>query len=131
MNVLFVEDDAMNRRVVRDMLRVVGTDMEEAPDAEAGLRMLDERKFDVVLMDLRMPGMDGLTAIQHLRTGTSMNREVPVIVVTADTAVDLRDRCFAAGADEIIVKPVAMAALLDAIGRLASRDADDDDVVLM
>jgi len=130
MQVLFVEDDPLNRRVVRDMLRVVGADMEEAPDAEAGLRILNDRKFDVVLMDLRMPGMDGLAAIEALRAGTSENRDVPVIVVTADTAVDLRDRCFAAGADEIIVKPVAMAALLDAIGRLASRDTDDDDFIL-
>jgi len=130
MHVLFVEDDAMNRRVVRDMLKVVGTDMEEASDAESGLRMLDERKFDIVLMDLRMPGMDGLTAIRLLREGTGQNRDVPVIVVTADTAVDLRERCFDAGADEIIVKPVAMAALLDAMGRLASRGADDDDFIL-
>jgi CheY-like chemotaxis protein len=130
MQVLFVEDDSMNRRVVRDMLKVVGIDMEEAPDAETGLRMLEEQKFDIVLMDLRMPGMDGLTAIRLLREGTSQNQNVPVIVVTADTATDLRDRCFAAGADEIIVKPVAMAALLDAMGRLASRDADDDDFIL-
>jgi len=130
MNVLFVEDDALNRRVVRDMLQVVGAEMEEAPEAETGLRMLAERKYDIVLMDLRMPGMDGLTAIKLLREGTGRNREVPVIVVTADAAPDLRERCFAAGADEIIVKPVAMAALLDAIGRLASRDADDDDFIL-
>lgn len=130
MHVLFVEDDPMNRRVVRDMLKVVGTDMEEAPDAETGLRMLDEQKFDIVLMDLRMPGMDGLTAIQLLRSGNGLNSGVPVIVVTADMAADLRDRCFAAGADEIIVKPVAMAALLEAMGRLAARDAEDDDFIL-
>jgi len=130
MQVLFVEDDAMNRRVVRDMLKVVGTDMEEAPEAETGLRLLATRKYDIVLMDLRMPGMDGLTAIKLLREGTGPNRDVPVIVVTADTAVDLRERCFAAGADEVIVKPVAMAALLDAMGRLAARDAEDDDFTL-
>jgi CheY-like chemotaxis protein len=67
MNILFVEDDAMNRRVVRDMLTVAGANMDEAPDAETGLRMIDERDYDIVLMDLRMPGMDGLTAIRHLR----------------------------------------------------------------
>jgi len=130
MNVLFVEDDALNRRVVRDMLRVVGADMEEAPDAEAGLHMLRQKAYDVILMDLRMPGMDGLTAIRRLREGDSANRDKPVIVVTADTAIDLPERCFAAGADEIIVKPVAMDALLDAIGRLASRNADDDEFIL-
>ena len=126
MQILFVEDDAMNRRVVRDMLRVVGTDMEEAADAETGLAMLDERPYDIVLMDLRMPGMDGLTAIELLRGREGRNRDVPVIVVTADTAPDLRERCLAIGADEVIVKPVAMGALLEAIGRLSSRAAEDD-----
>ncbi len=129
MQILFVEDDAMNRRVVRDMLRVVGNDMEEAADAETGLRMLDERPFDIVLMDLRMPGMDGLTAIELLRRGETCNRDVPVIVVTADTAPDLCDRCIEAGADEVIVKPVSMAALLEAVGRLSTRQNEEDFVL--
>lgn len=129
MRVLFVEDDPMNRRVVKDMLRVVGTDMEEAPEAETGLRMVDEQSFDVVLMDLRMPGMDGLTAIRHMREKPGKSSTIPVIVVTADTAIDLRDRCMLAGADEVIVKPVAMAALLDAIGRMAAR-GEEDEVIL-
>ena len=128
MRVLFVEDDAMNRRVVKDMLRVVGTEMEEAPEAETGLRMLGEQAFDIVLMDLRMPGMDGLTAIRELRSRPGSSN-LPVIVVTADTAIDLRDQCFGAGADEVIVKPVAMAALLDAIGRMAAR-GDEDEIIL-
>lgn len=130
MRVLFVEDNSMNRRVVRDMLRVVGTQMDEAADAETGLRMIDEQKFDIVLMDLRMPGMDGLTAIETIRQKAGECGSVPVIVVTADTAPDLRNRCFAAGADDVIVKPVAMAALLDAMGRMASRCAPDGEVIL-
>ena len=63
MQVLFVEDDPMNRRVVKDMLTIVGVEMDEAVDAETGLGMIDRADYDVVLMDLRMPGMDGLTAI--------------------------------------------------------------------
>src|ERR1700754_5215010 len=86
MNILFVEDDAMNRRVVRDMLTVAGATMDEAHDAESGLQMIDERQYDIVLMDLRMPGMDGLTAIKHIRARTDDKASVPVIVVTADTA---------------------------------------------
>ena len=126
MQVLFVEDDPMNRRVVKDMLRVVGADMEEAADAETGLRMIDEGSFNVVLMDLRMPGMDGLTAIRHLRSKHCGKSDLPVIVVTADTAIDLKEQCLAAGADEVILKPVAMAALLNAIGRMAAKGAGDD-----
>ena len=126
MNILFVEDDSMNRRVVADMLRVVGAAMDEASDAETGLRMIDEHAFDVVLMDLRMPGMDGLTAIRLLRGRGDMKGQLPVIVVTADTAADLHARCMDAGADEVLMKPVAMGALIDAVGRMLARSAGDE-----
>ena len=118
MNVLFIEDDRMNRRVVRDMLHVAGVEMEEAESAEEGLKLLDARDYDMLLVDLRMPGMDGITAIGHIRARTDAKAQVPVIVVTADTALDLRERCLAAGADEVLFKPVAMDALFETIGRL-------------
>lgn len=121
MHILFVEDDAMNRRVVRDMLTVAGASMDEAIDAETGLRMIDEGEYDLILMDLRMPGMDGLTAIGHLRARTDAKAQLPVIVVTADTAIDICENCIAHGADEVILKPVAMSKLFDAIGRLIAR----------
>jgi len=129
MQVLFVEDDPMNRRVVKDMLRVVGANMAEAEDAETGLRMIDESDYDIVLMDLRMPGMDGITAIRHIRAKAAPKSGLPVIVVTADTAVDLRERCIAAGADDVILKPVAMGALLNAMGRMVAK-ASGDDIIL-
>ena len=124
MNVLFIEDDRMNRRVVRDMLDVGGATMTEAESAEEGLRLIDDRAFDLVLVDLRMPGMDGITAIGHIRDRPDEKAALPIIVVTADTAADLRDRCLAAGADDILFKPVAMDSLFDAIGRLMARDDD-------
>lgn len=121
MNVLFVEDDPMNRRVVNDMLDVAGATMTEAESAERGLQLIDEQDFDIILMDLRMPGMDGITAIRHLRARGDAKAALPVIVVTADTAVDLRDYCLREGADEVLFKPVAMDSLFDAIGRLSAR----------
>ena len=130
MQVLFVEDDAMNRKVVRDMLSVVGAVMDEAPDAETGLQMIDDGVFDLVLMDLRMPGMDGLTAIRHIRERTDAKRDLPVIVVTADTAVDLRQKCLADGADEVILKPVAMNLLLKSMSRMLAKGAGKGGVVL-
>lgn len=118
MKVLFVEDDAMNRRVVKDMLDVAGAEMTGAESAERGLELLDRDGFDIILMDLRMPGMDGMTAIRHIRARGDAKADLPVIVVTADTAPDLRDQCLAQGADEVLFKPVAMDSLFDAIGRL-------------
>ncbi|MDR6851275.1 CheY-like chemotaxis protein [Sphingomonas sp. BE123] len=126
MNILFIEDDPMNRRVVGDMLNVAGATMTEAALAEEGLRKIGEEDFDVVLVDLRMPGMDGIEAISRIRARGDAKAELPIIVVTADTAVDLRERCLAAGADEVLFKPVAMDALFDTIGRvLALRSGDD------
>ena len=117
MQVLFIEDDPMNRRVVKDMLSVAGVEMSEAPEAETGLAMLDSQSFDLVLMDLRMPGMDGLTAVRKIRARSDATGSVPIIVVTADTAMDLQQRCKAAGADDLLLKPVAMTLLFDAIAR--------------
>lgn len=121
MNILFVEDDPMNRRVVKDMLDVAGASMVEAVDAEQGLALIDANDFDMVLMDLRMPGMDGIEAIGRIRARPDYKAKLPVVVVTADTAVDLRERCLRQGADEVLFKPVAMDALFDAIGRVLAQ----------
>ena len=118
MRVLFVEDDPMNRRVVRDMLSVAGVDMAESENGPAGLAKLGEEDFDLILMDLRMPGMDGLTAIRHIRARLDAKADLPIIVVTADSGLDLHERCLEAGADGVILKPVAMTALFDEVGRL-------------
>ena len=125
MNVIFIEDDPMNRRVVGDMLNVAGATMTEAESGEIGLRLIDENDFDMALIDLRMPGMDGITAIERIRARGDAKAKLPIIVVTADTAIDLRERCLAAGADDVIFKPVAMDSLFDAMGRMLAKGAGD------
>ena len=123
MDILFVDDDALNRRVVKDMLATAGVDMQEAPEAETGLRMLEERMFDVILMDLRMPGLDGLEAIRAIRTGPAPTSQTPVILVTADVSVDLEERSRSAGANRLLRKPVMMTALFDAVATVLSEGA--------
>lgn len=123
MNVLFIEDDPMNRRVVSDMLDVAGATMTGAESAESGLQLIDRNDYAIVLIDLRMPGMDGITAIQHIRARGDAKATLPIIVVTADTAIDLRERCIEEGADEVLFKPVAMDALFDAMGRMLAKAA--------
>ena len=129
MRVLFVEDDAMNRRVVKDMLSVIGATMDEAPDAETGLTMIDRESYDVILMDLRMPGINGLTAIGRVRARDDAKAQLPVIVVTADTAPGLREQCLAGGADDVILKPVAMNMLFAAIGRMLAKASGNAEIV--
>ena len=112
----------MNRRVVRDMLDVAGATMAEAEDGPTGLAMIDADDYAVVLLDLRMPGMDGFEALARIRGRGDAKARVPIIVITADTAPDLRERCLTLGADEVLFKPVAMDALFDAMGRILARD---------
>lgn len=125
MRVLFVEDNEVNRRVVGEMLRAGEIEMAEAEDGEAGLRMVDQHDYDLVLMDLRMPGMDGLTAIRHIRARADAKAGVPIIVITADAGSSIEADCNAAGADGLVLKPVSMAALFNAIGGLIARRSQD------
>lgn len=112
----------MNRQVVRDMLSIAGATMVEAPEAETGLRLAQEEVFDVILMDIRMPGMDGLQAIAELRKMAPPISNLPIIVITADTSADLKQRCEAVGADDVLMKPVALQQLLATLGRVVARD---------
>jgi CheY-like chemotaxis protein len=121
MRVLFVEDNQMNRRVIAEMLRAGGVEMDEAEDGPSGLAMIDANAYDLVLMDLRMPGMDGLAAIREIRTRTDAKAQLPVIVVTADSGATLEADCQAAGADDVIRKPVDLSTLFTTIGDLIAR----------
>ncbi|TAJ72010.1 MAG: response regulator [Phenylobacterium sp.] len=118
MRILLVEDNSVNRRVLGAMLRAGGFEMDEAEDGPAGLRMIDEADFDLVLMDLRMPGMDGITAIRHIRARADTKAGIPVVVITADAGSTIEAECRAAGADDLVLKPVSMMALFSAIAAL-------------
>lgn len=108
MRVLFVDDDAMNRRVVRDMLSVANVVLDEAPHGQSGLDLVEQNDYSVVLMDLRMPGMDGLEVVKHIRSRPDAKANLPIIMVTADTSSNIRAHCMSNGADELLMKPVAM-----------------------
>jgi CheY-like chemotaxis protein len=115
MQVLYVDDEEPNRRVIGRMLQKAGIEMAEAKDADTGLWMIAARNYDVVLMDVRMPGKDGLAAIVEIRAHEDGKQDVPIIVVTADDAYDIRLRAKAVGADDILIKPVTKDQLLQAI----------------
>jgi CheY-like chemotaxis protein len=125
MNILYIEDDVVNRQVIREMLRVADVQMLEAPDGPSGLAMIDDSILDAVLIDLRMAGMDGLTAIGHIRRRGDEKAHLPLIVITADTSPNLRADCLAAGADDMLLKPVAMGDLFNVIGRVIATKSKD------
>ena len=117
MKILFVEDDVVNRRVLKAMVEQASSTLYEAENALRGLEMIEQNSYDLILMDLRMPGMDGMTAIRKIRERGDEKANLPIIVVTADSAPDIRANCIAGGADDLIMKPVAMATLFDAIAK--------------
>jgi two-component system, OmpR family, response regulator QseB len=130
MRVLFVDDNAMNRLVVKNMLSAAEVEMVEADNAEAGLTLVESQHFDVILMDFRMPGMDGLTAIRAIRARPDAKAHLPVVVVTADDGLDLRARAAEAGADDLLRKPVQMQALFDAIALAMAKTSNGEELVI-
>jgi CheY-like chemotaxis protein len=95
--------------------------MTEAHDAECGWQLLDAKNYNIMLMDLRMPGMDGLTAIEHIRARGDAKGLLPIIVVAGDSSAGLLERCLAKGADEVILKPIAMARLLKSMTTILAK----------
>jgi CheY-like chemotaxis protein len=112
---LYIEDDPINRLVVRDMLGVVGIGYDEGVDGPDGLAKLEDGEYDIVLMDLRMPGMDGLEVTRQIRARRDAKATIPIVVVTADTGPGIQQDCQDAGAQDLLLKPVAMQPLLDTI----------------
>lgn len=119
MRVLYVDDDESNRSLIGSMLKRVGITMDEAPDADTGLWMFASQHYDLVLMDIRMPGKDGFAAIGEIRAHTDARRDVPILVITADDAHEIRVRARALGAQDALIKPVSKDQLTQAIARVA------------
>ncbi|MCW7754136.1 response regulator [Desulfobotulus sp. H1] len=117
--ILVVEDQAVNRMVVARILEHKGFCVELAEDAEEALAKLTLSPYDAVLMDMRMPGMDGLEATRSIRGGAAgeRNRSVPVIALTANAAVEDRKDCLAAGMNDYLAKPVKPHTLLGTLRR--------------
>jgi len=103
--VLLVEDEPVNREVTGSLLSEVGLDVELAEDGRQALERAAQRRFALILMDVQMPGMDGLEATRRLRRSAG-GAAVPVIALTANAFAEDRAGCLAAGMDDFIAKPV-------------------------
>ena len=111
LNVLVVEDHPVNRMVLQAWLTSMGHACAMAENGQEALDAADEAAFDIIIMDVNMPVMDGLTATRALRGGDGPNRETPVAVLSASARPEDHASGFAAGADAYVDKPVDFAAL--------------------
>ncbi len=112
--VLLVDDSEMNRKVIRAMLQRLPCDVIEATDAASGLAAARKHLPDVILMDIEMPGMDGLTATAELKADP-LTKSIPVITVTAHAMTGDAERAFEAGCVAHVTKPIARVKLKEAL----------------
>ena len=112
--VLVVEDNARNMTLVRDVLRASGYRTLEATTGAQAVRLATEHRPALVLMDIRLPDMDGVEALRRLRLGAP-TADIPVLAVTAQAMKGDRERFEAAGFDGYLSKPVDIDALLAAV----------------
>jgi two-component system, cell cycle response regulator DivK len=103
--VLIVEDNARNLKLMRDVLGHAGYETLEAADGETGVAVARERRPDLVLMDINLPGITGIEALQRLRVDAA-TAVIPVAALTAYAMKDDRARMLAAGFDGYLEKPV-------------------------
>lgn len=109
--ILVVEDHPINRKVAAAMLERLGYTPEVVDNAESALRLLEKQPFDLVFMDCQMPHLDGYEATRRLRQASHLNSKVPVIAFTANAMLGDDVRCFEAGMDDFLPKPVQLASL--------------------
>lgn len=130
-NILIVEDNAINRSVLRDMLEGLGQSVSEAADGLKGLTAAQERPYDLIIMDISMPLMDGIEATRRIRSEDGPNRTTRILGLTAHGREEYRDRAQQAGMDGFFTKPIRLAALSEVIAghNAASAAAGPDDAM--
>jgi CheY-like chemotaxis protein len=106
MRILVVDDDDTNRLVVRLLMERRGHEIVEAASGQDALDTLSVEKIDLVFMDLSMPMMDGFETVRRFRSITKNVRQIPIIALTAHTTQEDRRRCFEAGMNGLIAKPL-------------------------
>ena len=120
LRILLVEDNQLNQRVALGMLAKLGCSADTAADGKTALDLLAEKPYDLVFMDLQMPGTGGLEVTSQLRRGQAgeANRKVPVVAMTARASREDRKECLAAGMNDYIAKPVSTELIARAMSRV-------------
>jgi CheY-like chemotaxis protein len=119
LNVLLVEDNAINQKIVLLSLNKKVKQIDVANNGKEALEMFGKKKYDLILMDIQMPVMDGITATKKIREIESTTEErIPIIAITANALAGDRDHCLAAGADDYLSKPFQVDELVERIKSL-------------
>ncbi len=121
LRILVAEDNPEMQKILRALLEAGGHELAVASDGRDAVAMAASQTFDVILMDVMMPMMDGPTAAQRIRELGGRAGGIPIIALTANALVGDRDRYLAAGMTDYLSKPIDVAALFTVLGRIAAR----------
>jgi two-component system sensor histidine kinase RpfC len=121
LRILVADDNRMNQLVMTKILQKAGHKVKVVGDGGAALDALTDEEFDVAIMDVNMPVMDGINVVQNYRFGAIGDERLPILGLTADATLGTKERCLAAGMDASITKPIEPAALLASIDDVVSR----------
>ena len=113
--VLLAEDSHANQLIIRTYLLKAGMQVDIASDGKEALQQAKEFPYDLILMDVSMPEMDGIEATEILRNQQGLNSNTPVIMLTAHALPEIKERCAEAGATSFLTKPVSRDQLLTAL----------------
>jgi CheY-like chemotaxis protein len=119
--ILIIEDNEKNRKLVRDVLNVKGYKTIESETAEEGLKLAIEKSPSLILMDIQLPGMDGITALKHLKTNPE-TKSILVIAITASAMTYTRVTMLAEGFDGFQSKPISVKDFLEEVRRVLDSD---------
>ncbi len=123
LRILLVEDSAVNQLVTQWTLKRLGYGLQTAPTVRAALEAWKREQFDVVLMDIQLPDGDGYALARELRSSETSGRRTPIVAMTGSTEPGDREKCFAAGMDEYLPKPVDLGLLCRVVENLAGGGA--------
>ena len=118
--ILIVEDNEKNRKLVRDVLTYTGYRLAEAETGEEGVRLAKALRPDLVLMDIQLPGINGIVALGQIREDPAI-RDTPVIAVTASAMTHDRQKIMAAGFDGYQTKPINVKEFLEVVRAMLDR----------
>ena len=121
--ILVVDDNAANRELARTVLEMVGADVSEAASGEAALEIAQAQAFDLILLDIRMPGMDGPAVLAALRSADGPNMNIPVLAFTADADLAWLSEG-EVRFDDIVRKPIEAASLIQAVLRWTAPEGE-------
>lgn len=121
LKILVAEDNTINQKLISSILKKVNNTCDIAKDGQVVLNMLDKKEYDIILLDIQMPVMDGMEALKYIRADNKY-KNLPIIALTAFAMAEERDKYIAAGCNDFVAKPINKLELYEKIDNLCLKD---------